>query len=130
VTPWENLADHWRSLAAEVQVYDTITDQLDVPCLVILPGSPWIEPNGFSIDTERYSAFAVTGSAAPSSAQRQMHQLLHFVRHHLPSGWAFESAAEPAQRKHQGATYLAAEARLTFSECTEGNPYETGASSP
>ena len=126
--PWEDIAEHWRALA-EVQVYDTITDKLDVPCLVVLPGSPWIEPSGFAIDRERYSAFAVTGSSSPASSQRQMHQLLHFVRHHLPEGWDFESAGEPAQRKHQGVTYLAAEARLTFSQCLGGDPYEIGASS-
>lgn len=129
MSPWEDLADHWRSLA-EVQVYDTLTDKLDVPCLVLLPGDPWIEPGGFSVDTERYEAFAVAGSSSPASAQRQMHQMLHFVIHHLPAGWDFETAGAPADRQHQGVTYLAAACRLTFNECTDGDPYETGASSP
>src|SRR5262245_7671555 len=128
MTPWEALADEWRSLA-ELQVYDTLTDKLDVPCLVILPGDPWIEPGGFSIDTERYEAFAIAGSASPDAAQRQMHQMLHFIIANLPDGWDYESAGSPANRVHQGVTYLAAACRLTFRQCTGGDPYEQGGSS-
>jgi hypothetical protein len=127
MTPWEDLADHWRNLG-ELQVYDTMTEQLDVPCLVILPDEPWIEPGGFSIDTERYLAYAVASASTAPAAQRQLHVLLHFMRHHLPEGWDFVSAGAPAQREHQGATYMAAESRLTFNQCTDGDPYE-GASS-
>jgi hypothetical protein len=127
MTPWEDLADHWRNLG-ELQVYDTMTEQLDVPCLVILPDEPWIEPGGFSIDTERYLAYAVASASTAAAAQRQLHVLLHFMRHHLPEGWDFVSAGAPAQREHQGATYMAAESRLTFNQCTDGDPYE-GASS-
>ena len=57
MTPWEDLADYWRGLG-ELQVYETMTEQLDVPCLVLMPDDPWIEPNGFSIDQERYLAYA------------------------------------------------------------------------
>lgn len=127
MTPWAALADFWRDLG-DLQVYETMTEQLDTPCLVIMPDEPWIEPGGFSIDTERYLAYAVAGSADAASAQSQLHQLLHFIRHHLPEGWAFVSAGGPSQRDHQGATYMAAETRLTFNQCTEGDPYE-GASS-
>jgi hypothetical protein len=131
MTPWEDLADHWRNLG-ELQVYDTMTEQLDVPCLVILPDDPWIDPAGpgagFSTDTERYLAYAVAKSSTAPAAQRQMHQLLHFMRHNLPEGWDFVSAGAPSQREHQGITYMAAESRLTFNQCTGGDPYE-GASS-
>ena len=30
MTPWEDLADHWRTLGV-LQVYDSMTEQLDVP---------------------------------------------------------------------------------------------------
>lgn len=128
MTPWEDLADYWRAMG-ELQVYDTMTEQLDVPCLVIMPDEPWIEPAGFSTDTERYLAYAVAGSGDAASAQRQMHVLVHFIRHHLPEGWMFVSAGGPSQREHQGITYMAAETRLTFSNCTGGDPYEGASSS-
>jgi hypothetical protein len=127
MTPWEDLAAYWRT-EGELQVYDTMTEQLDVPCLVILPDEPWIEPGGFSTDTERYLAYAVTSASTAPASQRQLHILIHFMRHHLPEGWDFVSAGAPAQREHQGATYMAAESRLTFNQCTGGDPYE-GASS-
>ncbi|HKR49463.1 MAG TPA: hypothetical protein VJT72_07760 [Pseudonocardiaceae bacterium] len=123
MTPWEDLADHWRT-EGELQVYDTMTEQLDVPCLVIMPDEPWIEPGGFSIDTERYLAYAVTSASTAPASQRMLHTLLHFIRHHLPEGWDFVSAGAPSQREHQGATYMAAESRLTFNQCTDGDPYE------
>lgn len=123
MNPWEDLADHWRGLA-ELQVYDTMTEQLDVPCIVLMPDEPWIEPGGFSIDTERYLAYAVASASIGPAAQRTMHQLLHFMRHNLPEGWAWVSAGAPSQREHQGVTYMAAESRLTFSQCTAGDPYE------
>ena len=128
MTPWEDLADYWRGLA-ELQVYETITEQLDVPCLVLMPDEPWIEPNGMAYDQERYLGYAVASASTASAAQRQLHILLHFMRHHLPEGWAFVSAGAPAQRDHQGATYMAAETRLTFNQCTGGDPYEGVSSS-
>lgn len=121
--PWEDLADHWR-LQGELQVYETMTEQLSTPCLVLMPDEPWIEPGGFGFDPEHYLAYAVASASDAASAQRQMHQLLHFIRHHLPEGWMFVSAGAPSQRDHQGATYMAAESRLTFTNCTEGDPYE------
>ena len=128
MTPWEDLAEYWRGIS-EMQVYETMTDQLDVPCLVLLPDDPWIEPNGFSIDQERYLAYALATSSTAPAAQRQLHVLLHFMRHNLPEGWAFVSAGPPAQRDHQGITYMAAETRLTFNQCTGGDPYEGASSS-
>lgn len=127
MTPWEDLADHWRTLG-EQQVYDTMTEQLDTPCLVLMPDEPWIEPGGFSSDPEHYLAYAVASASDSGAAQRQLHQSLHFMRHNLPEGWMFVSAGAPAQREHQGITYMAAETRLTFTNCTAGDPYE-GASS-
>jgi hypothetical protein len=128
MNPWEDLADHWRTLG-ELQVHETMTEQLSAPCIVLMPDDPWIEPGGFSTDTERYLAYAVAGSATADAAQRQLHLLIHFIRHHLPEGWDFVSAGAPAQRDHQGATYMAAESRLTFNQCTGGDPYEGVASS-
>ena len=127
MTPWNDLADYWEGLS-KIPVHRTMTEQLDPPCLVIMPDEPWVQPGGFSIDTERYLAYAVTHSSEAQSAQERLHVLVHFIRHHLPEGWAFESAGGPALREHQGITYIAAECRLTFSQCTEGDPYE-GASS-
>lgn len=127
MTPWEDLAQHWRT-EGELQVHETIIEGLSPPCVVIIPDEPWIEPGGFSTDTERYLAYAVASSATAPSAQRELHRLLHFMRHHLIEGWDFTSAGAPAQRENQGITYMAAEARLTFNQCTEGDPYE-GASS-
>jgi hypothetical protein len=121
--PWEDLAEHWSTLG-ELQVYDTMSEQLDVPCLVIMPDEPWVEPGGFSTDTERYVSYAVTSASDAKSAQATIHRLLHFMRHHLPEGWDFVSAGAPAQRDHQGITYMAAESRLTFNQCTDGDPYE------
>ena len=123
MTPWNDLADHWESLT-ELPVYRTVTTQLDTPCLVITPDEPWIEPSGFSIDTERYVAYAVVTSSETQSAQERLHVYVHFMRHHLPEGWAFESAGQPAQEDHQGITYMSAACRLTFQQCTEGDPYE------
>lgn len=127
MNPWEELAEHWRNLG-EVPVYETMTEQLDTPCLVILPDEPWVEPGGFSTDTERYLSYAVASASDAAAAQRNLHRLIHFMRHNMPSGWTWLSAGAPAQRDHQGITYMAAECRWTFSECTEGDPYE-GASS-
>jgi hypothetical protein len=131
--PWEDLATYWRGLA-ELQVYDTLTEQLDAPCLVIVPDEPWLDHgsrNGGSsqTDTERYLAYAVASASSGAAAQRQLHQLIHFMRHNLPEGWFWESAGGPTQRDHQGATYMAAETRLTFNQCTGGDPYEGASSS-
>lgn len=129
MTPWEDLAAHWRT-EGELQVYDTMTEQLDVPCLVIMPDEPWIELGGsgnfgsFMANPENYLAYAVTSASTAPASQRKLHQLLHFMLHNLPEGWAFVSAGAPAQREHQGATYMAAEARLSFTQCTDGDPYE------
>lgn len=127
MTPWEDLAEHWRNLG-EVPVHETMTEQLDPPCLVLMPDEPWMQPGGFSTDTEAYLSYAVTTASDAAAAQRTLHRLLHFMRHNLPEGWLWLSAGAPAQRDHQGITYMAAESRLTFSQCTEGDPYE-GASS-
>lgn len=122
-TPWADLADHLR-LQGELQVHPTMTEQLDTPCIVLTPDEPWLEPNGFSIDRERYLAYAVASATDAQSAQEQLHRLVHFIRHHLPEGWTWESAGAPSQREHQGITYMAAESRLTFDQCTGGDPYD------
>ena len=47
----------------------------------------------------------------------------------LPDGWDWESTGAPAQREHQGITYMAAESRLKYNACTAGDPYEGDSSS-
>lgn len=137
MNPWEDLAAHWRNLAPDLQVYDTLTDKLDVPCLVLRPGSPWVE-NGadgasWGTDQERYEAFAVVGATDPAAGQRAMHRLVHFIIANLPDGWDWESVGAPGAtdpKATQGVTYLAVGCLLTYRECTGGNPYDIGASSP
>ena len=133
MTPWEDLAEHWRDLS-DIQVYDTMTEQLDVPCLVLLPDDPWIEngaANGYSsqTDSERYLAYAIASSSTASAAQRQLHIWAHFIINNLPGGWDWEATGSPAQREHQGITYMAVESRLKFNACTAGDPYEGDSSS-
>lgn len=116
-TPWDALAQHFKDEDAEAEVYPTITEQIDTPAIVIVPGDPWLEPGQYRIDTERYRAIAVAASADGNSAQATLHALIHFIRHHLPAGWDFETASGPQQTDHQGITYFVADASLTYNAC-------------
>lgn len=117
MTPWDALAAHLETEQIEAQVYATITEQIDTPAVVIVPGDPWLEPGSYRVDQERYRAIAVAASADGVSAQATLHALVHFIRQHLPAGWDFESASGPQQTDHQGITYLVADASLTYNAC-------------
>ena len=123
---WDELAEHIRSISADVTVYATPTEQMDAPCYVVTPGEPWIDPRGthpsFGRDEERYEVWAVAkGSMAWASAPL-IHAMLHVIRHNLPEGWFFESAGQFGQVDHQGATYFGAPVRVTYNACDSGEP--------
>ena len=118
MTPWEELADHFDDLDPDAEVYSAITEQLDTPCIVLMPDDPWMEPTSFQYDQERYRAISVVKVSDGDSAQSKLHQLVHFIRQSLPNGWDFESASAPQQTDHQGITYIAVDTRLTFRDCS------------
>jgi hypothetical protein len=121
MTPWEQLGAFLRDLAPDVTVYDTPTEQMDVPCYVITPGEPWIDPQGthpsFGGDEERYEVWAVALASQGWASLPVIHAMLHAVRHNVPEGWFFETAGQVTQVDHLGVTYLGAPVRLTFNSC-------------
>jgi hypothetical protein len=123
MTPWEQLGTFLRALNSNVSVYDTPTEQMDAPCYVIVPGEPWIDPQGthasFSGDEERYEVWAVALGAQAWDSVALIHAMLHAVRLNLPDGWFFESAGQFGQVDHAGATYFGAPLRLTYNNCGE-----------
>lgn len=122
--PWELLADHIRTLNSDVTVYETPTEQLDTPCYVVVPGEPWIDPNGehssFMSDEEAYEVWALTKSAMAWASMPLVHSMLHAIRHNLPDGWFFASAGQFGDITHQGITYFGAPLRVTYNNCDSG----------
>jgi hypothetical protein len=121
MTPWEILGAFLRDLNSEVSVYDTPTEQMDTPAYVVVPGEPWIDPQGthpsFGRDEERYEVWAVEKASLAWAATPLIHAMLHAVRHNLPEGWFFESAGQFGQVDHQGITYFGAPVRVTYNNC-------------
>ena len=121
MSPWEQLGQFLRGLDTGVSVYDTPTEQMDAPCYVIVPGEPWIDPQGthpsFGRDEERYEVWAVELGSAAWASMPLIHSMLHAVRHNLPEGWFFESAGQFGQVDHIGVTYFGAPLRLTYNNC-------------
>ena len=119
--PWEILADHLRTIAPNVTTHETPTAQLDTPCYVVVPGEPWIDPEGthpsFGRDEERYEVWALAKSALGWAGTPLVHSMLHAVRHNLPEGWFFESAGQFGDITHQGITYFGAPLRVTYNNC-------------
>lgn len=124
MTPWTDLAAFLTALDPDVTVYSTITEQMDTPAYAVVPGEPWIDPQGthpsFSGDEERYEVWALASASAGWASQPLIHAMVHAVRHNLPAGWFFESVGQITQIDHQGITYLGAPVRVTFNQCDSG----------
>lgn len=124
MSAWEEMATHLRALAPEVSVYSTLTEQLDVPCYAVVPGEPWIDPQGthpsFGHDEERYDVWAIASSGFGWASVPLLHAMVHALRHNLPDGWFFETVGQTTQIDHNGATYFGAPVRLTYNNCEPG----------
>ena len=124
MTPWEEMGAFLRDLNSGVSVYDTPTEQMDTPCYVVVPGEPWIDPQGshpsFGGDEEQYEVWAMAKASAAWASLSVIHAMAHAVRHNLPEGWAFQTVGQVTQIDHQGITYLGAPVRLAFNRCDSG----------
>lgn len=129
-TPWEQLA---TALAPDPD--DGDPDAIVYPAfaeagmvvgkdgaIVLQPDEPWIEPQAFGFDQERYVAIAaVLASAGREAGVAALYRLvLHIIRSAISvDGVAYESVGAPRVDDSTGTPYLAVAVRLTFRSCIE-----------
>lgn len=128
-TPWEQLA---TALAPDPDdgdpdaiVYPAFAEAgMVAPAIVLQPDEPWIEPETFGSDLERYVAIAaVTASAGRLEGVRSLYRLvLHIVSRALSvEGVSYVSVGAPRVDDSTGTPFLAVAVRLTYRSCIESS---------
>jgi hypothetical protein len=123
--PWDDLADALAPGPGDpaVNVYPAFAEAgMMAPAIVLQPDEPWIEPQAFGFDQERYVALAAVPAAAGRRAGvRDLYDLVAYIiaRASTIDGVAYESVTAPRIDDSTGTPYLAAAVRLTYRNCIE-----------
>jgi len=97
-----------------VSVTDGPRNQIKPPTVVIRPDSPWIVPDRFCADEQRYQAIMVVTAATPGDGRRMLYGIGRAIREAADGAWSWESITPPIIDESTGTPFLAAGVRLIY----------------
>ena len=121
--PWLELAEALDPAPGGAAIYPAFAEAgMIAPAIVLQPDEPWIEPQAFGYDQERYVALAAVPAAAGRLAG--VADLYALVLHIIEAasaieGVGYESVSAPRVDESTGTPFLAAAVRLTYRSCLE-----------
>ena len=98
-----------------LSVYAAPSEKITAPAVVIRPDTPWISPDHFCYDLERYTAIAVVTANTPEEGISLLRSILLKIIAALVSPWNWVEAQGPVVDQSTGVPFLAARLRLTYS---------------
>lgn len=102
------------NLPAGLNIYPYPVEQLVVPAIVIRPDTPWMEPDRFCFERERYVAIPVVSASTPGDGIAMLRLLSLAIIGALVSPWDWESVDGPVIDESTGTPFLANRIRLLF----------------
>jgi hypothetical protein len=105
------------ALPSGVNTYDTPTPNLTAPAVVVRPDEPWIVPDKFCHDRQRYVAIGVVQAATPQDGIKRLYDIATAIIDAVSvedSAWSFDSVGAPVIDETTGLAYLAAPIRLSY----------------
>ncbi len=108
-----------ESLPVGVSVYGGPTNQIVPPAIVIRPDEPWIEPDAFCRDLQRYVAIVVVSAASPEDGTNKMYAIAQGVVDAVNEAgeatpWEWVSTGAPIIDESTGTAFLASSVRLKY----------------
>jgi hypothetical protein len=97
-----------------VSVVDGPRNQIKPPIVVIRPDNPWIVPDRFCADQQRYQAVMVVTAATPGDGRRMLYGIGKAIRAAMGMAWSWESITPPIVDESTGTPFLAAGVRLIY----------------
>jgi len=98
-----------------LNIYSAPTESITAPALVIRPDTPWLSPDRFCFDLERYAVIGVVTASSPADGISLLRSMLLKVIEALESPWGWTQAESPIVDETTGVPFLAARLRLTYS---------------
>ena len=89
-------------------------ESITAPALVIRPDNPWLEPDRFCFDLERYTVVAVVSANTPTDGIAQLRSMLLTIIAGLVDPWKWIAADGPILDQSLGVPFLAARLRLEY----------------
>jgi len=102
-------------MPAGLSVYAAPSEKITAPAVVIRPDTPWISPDKFCHDLERYTAVVVVTANTPEEGIGLLRSMLLKIIDALVSPWNWVEAQGPVVDQSTGVPFLAARLRLTYS---------------
>lgn len=116
-SPSEDLAELLADVdgfPSGLNVYAFPTDKIEPPAIVIRPDSPWMAPDTFCLEQERYNAVAVVTASTPGDGIALLRLLSLGIINALIPPWDWETVEAPIIDDSTGVPFLANRVRLTY----------------
>lgn len=116
-TPTDALADLLEAsgdLPEGVSIYRAPTSTVKAPAIVIRPDEPWLEPDSFCVDLQRYVAVMVVVASDPPDGQRNLYAMARFLRETLPDAWSWQSVGAIVVDETTDTSLLATAVRIQY----------------
>ena len=104
-------------LPAGTSVYRGPTDNILAPAVVIRPDEPWVEPDRFCHDLQRYVAIVLVTASSPEDGIARLYEMARAIIEAVDaaeSGWSWVSVGSALIDESTGAAFLAAPVRLQY----------------
>ena len=98
-----------------LNIYPAPEQNIVAPAVVIRPDTPWLAPDRFCFDMERYAAVVVVTASTPADGIALLRSMLLLIIGALVSPWDWEQADGPVVDETTGVPFLAARLRLKYS---------------
>ena len=113
--PTVALAAHLSDLLpVEWSVMQGPISSLEAPAVVLRADEPWVVPQAYCHDEQRYAAIAVVSASSPADGEQDLHRLIIELMDNLPEGWRFVSAGMPRVDQSTGTAFLACKMVLLY----------------
>lgn len=103
-----------EDLPPGLNLYGYPTDKIEVPAIVVRPGSPWMQPDRFCNDLESYSAICVVTASSPGDGIELLRLLSLAIIGALQPPWDWVDVEGPLIDDTTGVPFLANRVRLTY----------------
>lgn len=98
-----------------LNIYAAPSEKITAPAVVIRPDTPWLVPDHFCYDLERYAVIVAVSANTPADGIVMLRSVLLKIIAALESPWKWVQAESPVIDETTAVPFLAARLRLTYS---------------
>lgn len=98
-----------------LNIYAAPEETITAPALVIRPDTPWLSPDKFCYDLERYIVIAVVSASTPTDGIVMLRSMMLNTIAALVSPWDWDDVGGPVIDRSTGVPFLAVRLRLKYS---------------